>query len=217
MKKRRIIAAFAGAAGGLYLVLSGLRAGRRPQAPGFGPPPRIPSWMIVLPVLLSLMVAGALIYVMFINPHMRNQPKATPYRALIPPLPAQIMATEVVAAPEPPLELTPPGPNPLPDTEQTRRVGQVYYGYYCAFCHGKDGRGDGPVGLSYVPTPADLTAPRVRQLSDPALYRAMLAGVGHHPVLPYVILSEAPWYIVIYVRHLPTRTEEPDDPASGQR
>jgi hypothetical protein len=217
MRTRRIIAAFAGAAGGLYLMLSGLRAGGRPKTPGFGPPPRVPSWMIVLPMILSLMVVGALIYVMFINPRMRNQPKATPYRALIPAPPVQIVPAEVVAAPEPPLALTPSGPNPLSDTEQTRRVGQVYYGYYCAFCHGQDGRGDGPVGLSYVPTPADLTAARIQRLSDPALYRAMLVGVGHHPVLPYVVLSEAPWHIVIYVRHLPAPAGEPNSSPAGQR
>ena len=30
-------------------------------------------------------------------------------------------------------------------------IGKNVYGYYCAFCHGTDGAGNGPVGRSYVP------------------------------------------------------------------
>jgi hypothetical protein len=87
----------------------------------------------------------------------------------------------------------------------------MYYGYYCVFCHGETGRGDGLVGRSYVPRPTDLTAPSVQNLSDGALYGAMLAGTGHEPVLGYVVLPEALWYIVAYVRHLPGRGGEQDN------
>jgi len=209
MKKKGIAALFAGASGLLYLLLSHRRDREQPpRTGGLGAPPNIPWWVLLFPALVGFAVFGGLIYLMFVNPHMGTQDKATGYRAIIPLLPARIVPAQVVAVPVPSVEIPPPGPNPLPDTQEARRIGQVYYGYYCLFCHGKDGRGDGPVGQSYVPTPANLTLPAVQNLSDAALYRAMLVGVGHSPVLPYVVMPEAPWYIVIYVRHLPEQSKQ---------
>jgi mono/diheme cytochrome c family protein len=85
--------------------------------------------------------------------------------------------------------------------------GQTYYGYYCVFCHGDQGAGDGPVGASYVPAPADLRSPRVQRMSDGQLLRAMLTGYGHESpdgksVLGYTIPPEHRWYLVMYVREL---------------
>jgi mono/diheme cytochrome c family protein len=157
---------------------------------------------LLVPIVVALLLGGFIIYLMFSGPRMFVQPKYLAYQAVLPTVPAEIVPVSGPAA----LPEAPPARNPLPDTEQTRRAGQVYYGYYCVFCHGKDGRGDGPVGLSYVPTPADLTAAAVRGLSDRALYHASLTGVGHSPVLPYVVVPEAPWYIVLYVRHLPAQS-----------
>jgi hypothetical protein len=201
MKKGRIAGLLWGAGTALSRFASGRRGRRWPWAVGPGGSLHVPPWALVFPGVLVLAMAGGLFYLMFVNPRMRVQDKATPYRAVVPRVPEQIVPVEVVAAPEP-LALEVQGPNPQPDTEQTRRIGQVHYGNYCRFCHGRDGRGDGPVGHSYVPTPADLTAAPVQSLSDAALYRAMLTGVGHGPVLPYVIPPDAPWYIVRYVRSL---------------
>jgi mono/diheme cytochrome c family protein len=203
MKRSRALALLTGALAAVYLMIFRRRTGAES-----GAPPRLPTWKIVVPIILFLMFAGALIYLMFVNPRMRNQPKATPFQALLPSPPevtvAVTAAPSLVPSPDRASQLR----NPLPDTEQTRRAGYVYYGHYCVFCHGRDGRGNGPVGRSYVPTPTDLTSPPVQNLSDGALYRAMLTGAGHEPVLPYVILPEALWYIVDYVRHLPAREGE---------
>jgi mono/diheme cytochrome c family protein len=201
MKNARIAGLLSGAGTALSRFVSGWRGRRRLWAGGRSGSLRVPPWVLVFPGVLFLAAAGGLFYLMFVNPRMRVQDKATPYRAVVPRLPEQVVPVEAVAAPEP-LALEAQGPNPQPDTEQTRRIGQVHYGNYCLFCHGRDGRGDGPVGRSYVPTPADLTAAPVQSLSDAALYHAMLTGVGHEPVLPYVILPDAPWYIVRYVRSL---------------
>jgi mono/diheme cytochrome c family protein len=203
MKERGIAGLLAGAGGAMYLLVSGLRGARQPKTGDLGRPLHIPLWVLLFVAALLLAVFGGVVYLMFVNPRMRTQDKATPYRALVPPVPAQIVPVEVVAVREPSVKTSPAGPNPLPDTQQTRRIGQVYYGYYCLFCHGENGRGDGPVGRSYVPTPTDLTSTPVQGLSDEALYRAMLTGVGHHPVLPHAVMPEAPWYIVSYVRSLP--------------
>jgi hypothetical protein len=152
--------------------------------------------------VLVLAVAAFVLYLMFSGPRMRIQPKLMPDRALVPRMPDGIVPVALGASMVP----SPPSAqglkNPLPDTPQTLRMGRVYYGYYCVFCHGRTGHGDGPVGQSYTPVPTDLTAPSARNLSDGDLYRAMLTGVGHEPVLPQVIPPQAPWYLVRYVRHL---------------
>jgi mono/diheme cytochrome c family protein len=36
--------------------------------------------------------------------------------------------------------------------------GAMLYGRYCASCHGKSGRGDGPAAAALTPPPTDLTA-----------------------------------------------------------
>ena len=154
--------------------------------------------MIAAALVVVLVVAGVVLYLMFSGPRMRVEPKIMPYQAQLPAVPAGIVPVQPVRA-----QNLPEGRNPLADTQRTRRTGQAYYSYYCLFCHGRDGRGDGPVGRSYVPTPTDLTAPAVQGLSDAALYQAMFTGVGHAPVLGYVIDPNAPWYIVTYVRSLP--------------
>jgi mono/diheme cytochrome c family protein len=201
MKKTRAGAFFAGAAMALYLIWSGLRAsGRSPT--GSGERAGRGLVKIAIPLVLFLAATVAVFYLIFVNPRMRDQPKATPLRALLPATPEGTVAVAEAPSLVPPLEAAAQRRNPLPDTPETHLAGQVYYGHYCVFCHGEDGRGDGPVGRSYVPAPTDLTAPSVQTLSDGALYRAMLTGTGHAPVLGYVVDPNAPWYIARYVRTL---------------
>ncbi|OHB64047.1 MAG: hypothetical protein A2Y76_02715 [Planctomycetes bacterium RBG_13_60_9] len=163
-------------------------------------------------VLIVVVAVGvAVLYLMFSGPRMRTQPKMMPYQATVPALPQGMVPVSIEAPAVPSIEESRQSRNPWPDTERTRRAGQVYYGYYCLFCHGSTGRGDGPVGRSYTPVPTDLTSPPVQDLSDGALYRAMLTGVGHDPVLPRVVTREAPWYIVSYVRHLQSQSGQSPD------
>jgi mono/diheme cytochrome c family protein len=143
----------------------------------------------------AVTVATTALYLMFSGPRMRIQPKYLPYQSQMPPTPEGIVPVSFAPADVPP-------ENPLPDDEKTRATGRVYYGYYCAFCHGGAGQVTGPVGRSYVPTPTPLSSPWIRAMSDGQLYRAMLTGVGHEPVLDYVIDAEKRWYIVRYVRTL---------------
>ena len=152
---------------------------------------------IVVALVMVLSGAGVALYLMFSGPHMRVQPKLLPYQALLPAMPKGTIPAFPVERQNLALAR-----NPLADTEQTRRTGEAYYTNYCTSCHGKGGRGDGPVGRSYVPTPTDLTSLAVQALADDALYTGMLTGVGHAPVLSYVVDPEAPWYIVSYVRSL---------------
>jgi hypothetical protein len=92
--------------------------------------------------------------------------------------------------------------NPLPDTKENREKGRIYYNYYCVFCHGESGQGNGPVGNSYMPKPADLHASKILKMTDGELFRAMLTGTGHDPVLLRIIPSQHRWYLVLYAREL---------------
>ena len=193
MRRIRLGAYLAGAASALYL----LRLALGPISGTPGTPRRRGPVRIVVPLVIVLAVAGYVLYLMFSGPRMRVQPKILPYQALLPALPEGIRP--VAWTPTPNLDSL---RNSVADTEATRRIGQAYYRDYCQFCHGPAGHGDGPVGRSYVPMPTDLTTPAVRSLSDSAFYQGMLTGVGHAPVLGYVVDPNAPWFIIRYVRTL---------------
>jgi mono/diheme cytochrome c family protein len=147
-------------------------------------------------VLGAAGVAAIALYLMFSGPRMRTQPKYLPDQAQVPPTPEGTVPVSLAMADV-------PSENPLPDTEAMRATGHVYYGYYCAFCHGDAGQATGPVGRSYVPAPPHLTRRDIQAKSDGELYRAMVTGIGHEPVLDYVIDPQARWYIIRYVRALP--------------
>jgi mono/diheme cytochrome c family protein len=160
-------------------------------------------------LLAFLVLLGALGYLFFVGPRMRIQPHIRAFQAVMPPTPSGSVPVEGLPPPLPTtreaLELV----NPLPADEKTLASGRVYYGYYCAFCHGNQGRGDGPVGGSYLPMPADLQSSRVQAMRDGELMRAMLSGTGHKEVLQRVIRPEHRWYLVSYVRNLPRQAERP--------
>jgi hypothetical protein len=166
-----------------------------------GPPSWQRPWLIIR-ILMALGVFCGIIYayiLFFHEPHMINQPIIKTYQASMPSLPEGILQVKphltVSAIPD-------SASNPLRPIQANLDNGKVYYGYYCAFCHGVKGDGNGPVGESYVPVPGDLRTQRIGLFSDGRLYRAMLTGVGHEPVLERVIPTEHCWYIVLYIRSL---------------
>jgi len=196
MRRIRLGAYIAGILSAAYLLRMGL--GRTVGVLArLGAPPKIGPVKIVGGLVFVLAIGGYVLYLMFSGPRMRLEPKILPLQAVFAPMPEDIVPVAWNQTPD--LESV---QNPVADTEQTRRIGQAYYTDYCAFCHGKAGHGDGPVGRSYVPTPTDLTTPAVQGLSDGALYQGMLIGVGHTPVLEYVVDPNVPWYIIHYVRSL---------------
>jgi mono/diheme cytochrome c family protein len=92
--------------------------------------------------------------------------------------------------------------NPIEPNSQNLKIGQTAYSYYCSFCHGDKGIGNGPVGESYIPKPSNLLAAEIQNLSDANLYQRMLRGTGHEPVLERIVEPQYRWYIVLYVRNL---------------
>ena len=162
-----------------------------------------------LPVVIAVivLVAGSAVVslLLFTGPHMTKQPHVLPYQ-------------DSVAAPAPgavPVEgngLWPEDDSALlkPPEAAASAAGKTYYGYYCAFCHGENGDGNGPVGQSIVPKPSDLRDSAIRAMSDSVLSEAMLNGEGHtvmrdsvrRPVLARIIPPAQIPAIVQYVREL---------------
>ncbi|HEX8950181.1 MAG TPA: hypothetical protein VF790_14530 [Dissulfurispiraceae bacterium] len=161
-------------------------------------------------VIVGAVLAGVTYFIlMFDNPHMIVQPHIRAYERQMP------LPPDGAVPVEPDNKLPPAAAqaagmrSPLQDTPVNRARGKVYYDYYCVFCHDEDGRGNGPVGYSYMPKPADLHNPAIMRKSDGELLRGMLTGIGHEPVLARVVPVQHRWYIVLYMRALGAMAGQP--------
>jgi mono/diheme cytochrome c family protein len=134
-------------------------------------------------------------------PRMVETPSVLPYEKRAPDTPKGLAPFAAVNA-YPPSLAPPPATTAPPADPFTVSRGQVFYGYYCLMCHGEAGRGEGPVGRSYVPTPPALTTPAVQALSDYRLTQVMVTGAGHAPVLATTVPEDRRWAIVRYLRSL---------------
>jgi len=153
-------------------------------------------------IAVAVIVAGIFAYLLFTGPRMRDQILIKPFQAQMPSMPAGTLPVVDTISPVPDEKQAKLLTNPLDKTPENYARGEVYYGYYCVFCHGNKGAGDGPVGYSYVPAPADLRTSKVQAMSEGQLLRSSLTGIGHDPVLKKVVPPEHRWYIELYVRSL---------------
>lgn len=87
-------------------------------------------------------------------------------------------------------------------TQSVQADGKALYLSYCAFCHGAEGLGNGPVGEVYLPTPANLSLPRIRALRDVELYERITNGFSTMPAFRARLSPEERWQIIAYVRSL---------------
>ena len=91
----------------------------------------------------------------------------------------------------------------MPPSAEAIAAGRAIYGERCVTCHGERGRGDGPVGISLDPRPADLVL-HVPQHPDGELYYFISVGIPKS-VMPSwrAVLSESErWELVHYLRVL---------------
>jgi mono/diheme cytochrome c family protein len=152
-------------------------------------------------MLLLCVGTGGLVPLSSCFPHMREQPSLKPFERPMAPMPEGVVSRDgpdPVAAPE-------KAPVPVLTATDVFTRGRLYYGYYCAMCHGDDGGGRTPVGEAYWPRPTDLAGADVQRLTDDELYRKMLTGTGHDPVLVSTVARDRRWPIVAYVRALAAR------------
>ena len=89
--------------------------------------------------------------------------------------------------------------------------GKVIYEKYCFYCHGREGRGDGAIGMAVSPHPADFVGDKKRMAkSDDELLKSISGGIhrdvgGEEMAMPRWkdILSEKDLRNVLaYIRQL---------------
>lgn len=91
--------------------------------------------------------------------------------------------------------------NPIAADAASLDKGNFLYETYCAVCHGRFAKGDGPVAAKFV-EPPDLIADKYRQVTDGYIYGIIRNG---HTIMPPYAESVTPverWHIVNYIRHL---------------
>lgn len=115
-----------------------------------------------------------------------------------------------------PASVTIPG-----DPEAGRRV----YGQYCHYCHGTEGRGDGPVSIGISPHPADFTTDAKRMSkTDAELFKSISEGIkrqigGEAMFMPSwkdILTEQERWDALAYVRLLEKKGKEKNAKAAAR-
>ncbi len=93
--------------------------------------------------------------------------------------------------------------NPLPRDMENMRRGQELYNIYCIVCHGKQGRGDGPViGPDRFPAPPSLHTDQARGYADGTIYHIITNGTEKMPSYADKLEPDDRWQVVHYLRAL---------------
>ena len=90
--------------------------------------------------------------------------------------------------------------NPLSGTPSIIAWGWERYRFYCIQCHGPKLDGNGTVGQSFAPLPANLTSSQVQDQSDGEIFYKIRFGFNRHPVLYSTVTDNETWAIVNYLR-----------------
>jgi len=98
-----------------------------------------------------------------------------------------------------------------PDEPGDPASGRLLYEKNCHFCHGREGRGDGPVGIAVSPHPADFVGDTERmEKSDEELFESITNGVvkelgGEEMAMPSwkgILTPKERWDLIAYIRYL---------------
>lgn len=148
---------------------------------------------ILLIAIPGIAITVTVALLLFSGPRMKSQPHLRAFES------------KVNLPPEESVFYTPGEAEKATGTETlsasaNRKKGKVYYGYYCVACHGKNGKGNGPVGESYMPAPADLTNAIIREMNTDNLMERSFTGIGHEPVLERVVPEKYKKSIILYVK-----------------
>lgn len=90
-------------------------------------------------------------------------------------------------------------PYPLDDAAAAR--GAALFAIHCIACHGKEGRGDGPVSQVFPPAP-NLRHISICKRTDGFIYGTLTAGGRAMPTMREGTTSRDRWDLVAFVRKL---------------
>lgn len=91
--------------------------------------------------------------------------------------------------------------NPVMPTAASIENGKRLFKIYCALCHGRDGKGGGPVATKFIPPP-DLMLEIFRRRTDGFLYATIRSGGPLMPPQGEALSVKERWDIVNFVRYL---------------
>ncbi|MBI3874612.1 MAG: c-type cytochrome [Verrucomicrobia bacterium] len=97
--------------------------------------------------------------------------------------------------------------NPITSNQGTLAQGRQLFELGCLPCHGPSGRGDGPAAPSLERKPGDLSAAKMWEQTDGALFWKISEGRTPMPTFQETFSEEQRWLIVNYIRTLAPRGE----------
>lgn len=98
--------------------------------------------------------------------------------------------------------------NPVPVSRNALQRGRALYRKHCVSCHGGLGKGDGPAAGYRSGSPADLTQPDLRQVTDGEIFWKVSTGLKDDTeVLMPAFVKDMPdeqdrWKVILFVRTL---------------
>lgn len=95
--------------------------------------------------------------------------------------------------------------NPIPPNSDSVAAGQALFTSTCAPCHGESGKGDGPVGLTLNPRPADLQQHAIPGVhTDAQLFEWITNGFpgSRMPAFKATLSDTDRWNLVNFIRTL---------------
>ncbi len=92
--------------------------------------------------------------------------------------------------------------NPIPTSPASLARGRQMYEMHCQICHGESGRGDGPVGVKFVPQPMELNFDYVQLQPDGQLYYTISHGSIAMPFYRQAIVPEDRWHLINFIKEV---------------
>jgi mono/diheme cytochrome c family protein len=85
--------------------------------------------------------------------------------------------------------------------------GKAVYLTFCAQCHGYNYDGNGTVGQSFQPLPADLRSSKVQSTPEGVIFKSVSYGIpgGRQPALETTVTIDDRWHVVAFVKSLNIR------------